>query len=971
LDCISVLVCRSFAEGAKDERMNDETIRVLSIEDSPADAMLIQERLANAQRIGWDLPRFEIKHVNCLAAALKQLSATAQEGGDGVDVVLSDLDLPDSQADETVAALREHIPNRPLVVLTGREDEALARKSVRAGVQDYLYKKEATGSLLARTMMNAVERQKSKQALQEAHDVLERRVEERTAELTKTSERVTNVLESISDGFIAMDQDLVVTYFNAAAERLLGREREEVIGRNLFEAFPEARGSIFEEKYTEAVRERTSVAFETYFGEEPYENWYDVKVRPYEDGITAYFRVITERKKREMKQKRTIRELRIITDAITEASRIEDVDEMCELIGETIHEANEDAYVIVSLYDRGLDAIRVRAMAGTDRTFDRALKRFGEDLSGLLTVRLSEMDGETRPYVPGELACVAGGLHTLLGGKAPRDACREIEDMANIGSVYTVGFDLEGKSYGGIAILLPEGDAIKYGRAVETLASHFSVVMRRRQAEEALRKSEDWLSTTLRSIGDGVIATDDRGCVRLMNPVAEALTRWDENEAIGEPLGEVFDIVNEQTGERAENPVERVFREGAIVGLANHTVLVAKDGTRCSIADSAAPIRGEDGNIRGAILVFRDVTEERRAEERLTFQSMLLDQIQDMVTATDLEGRITYVNEAECRAFGKTSEELIGQHVAEYGEVPERGATQQEILDSTLTEGRWRGEVINVIEDGREITLDCRTWLVHNEHGEPVGMVGISTDISERKEIEGQVKRYAAELERSNRELEQFGYVISHDLRTPLRRVRSYLDLLEERCGDQLDARASKYVDRAVEGIGRMEAMIGGLLDLSRVETQGRAFAPTDVEMILEDTLRLLGPEVEESGAEVTQDPLPIIMADRAQLAQVFQNLIANAIKFRREGIPPRIHIAAEREGDEWVFSVVDNGIGIDPEQVERIFQIFQRLHTEEEYEGMGIGLALCRRIVERHGGRIWVESEIGEGSTFTFTLPA
>ena len=273
--------------------MNDEIIRVLSIEDSPADAMLIQERLANAQRIGWDLPRFEIKHVNCLGAALKQLDATVQEGVDGVDVVLSDLDLPDSQADETVAALREHIPNMPLVVLTGREDEALARKSVRAGVQDYLYKKEATGSLLARTMMNAVERQRSKQALQEAHDVLERRVEERTAELTRTSERVRNVLESISDGFIAMDQDLVVTYFNAAAERLLGREREEVIRRNLFEAFPEARGSIFEQKYTEAVRERKSVAFETYFGEEPYDTWYDVKVRPYEDGITAYFRGAT------------------------------------------------------------------------------------------------------------------------------------------------------------------------------------------------------------------------------------------------------------------------------------------------------------------------------------------------------------------------------------------------------------------------------------------------------------------------------------------------------------------------------------------------------------------------------------------------------------------------------------------------------------------------------------------------------
>jgi light-regulated signal transduction histidine kinase (bacteriophytochrome) len=165
--------------------------------------------------------------------------------------------------------------------------------------------------------------------------------------------------------------------------------------------------------------------------------------------------------------------------------------------------------------------------------------------------------------------------------------------------------------------------------------------------------------------------------------------------------------------------------------------------------------------------------------------------------------------------------------------------------------------------------------------------------------------------------------------------------------------------------------MIHALLDLSRVETRGQAFAPTDVEEVLEQTMNALGQTIQENDTVVTHDPLPPVMADKAQLGQVFQNLITNAIKFRKEDEAPRIHISAEQEDDERLFCIRDNGIGIDPEQKERIFQVFQRLHTEEEYPGLGIGLALCKRIVERHGGRIWVESEVGEGSRFYFTLPA
>jgi PAS domain S-box-containing protein len=266
--------------------------------------------------------------------------------------------------------------------------------------------------------------------------------------------------------------------------------------------------------------------------------------------------------------------------------------------------------------------------------------------------------------------------------------------------------------------------------------------------------------------------------------------------------------------------------------------------------------------------------------------------------------------------------------------------------------------------------LDTGKVLVRDEAGTPLRIVGIHQDITERKEAEEQLARYAADLQRSNEELEHFAHIVSHDLQEPARIVEGYLELLEGRCGGKLDEKAISYIRQARESAARMQQMIRALLNLSRVGRRDQDLAPTDVEALLERTLRALQRAVEETGAEVTHDPLPTVMADEAQLGQVFQNLIANALKFRRESVPPHVHISARREGETWLFAVADNGIGIDPQQADRIFEIFQRLHTWEEYPGTGIGLALSRKIIERHGGRIWVESEPGEGATFYFTLP-
>ena len=247
--------------------------------------------------------------------------------------------------------------------------------------------------------------------------------------------------------------------------------------------------------------------------------------------------------------------------------------------------------------------------------------------------------------------------------------------------------------------------------------------------------------------------------------------------------------------------------------------------------------------------------------------------------------------------------------------------------------------------------------------------VGTCIDITERKNAEETLKQLTDELKRSNEDLKQFASAASHDLQEPLRGIESFIRLLEKRYKGKLDEKADEYLDYVVHDVKRMQMLIKDLLEYSQVSVKGKVFHPVNCSVVLEGALSNLRSAIEESGAEVTYDLLPTVMGDEAQLSRLFQNLIGNAIKFRGKK-PLKIHITAHREGDEWIFSVRDTGIGIDPEQAERIFVIFHRLHSTQEHPGTGVGLAICKKIVERHGGKIWVESEPEKGSTFYFTIP-
>ena len=237
------------------------------------------------------------------------------------------------------------------------------------------------------------------------------------------------------------------------------------------------------------------------------------------------------------------------------------------------------------------------------------------------------------------------------------------------------------------------------------------------------------------------------------------------------------------------------------------------------------------------------------------------------------------------------------------------------------------------------------------------------------REANAELTRKAQELARSNAELEQFAYVASHDLQEPLRMVSSYTQLIMRRYSDRLDGDAREFMEFIVDGSARMKRLIEDLLAYSRVGTHGKELKPIDCETVLEKALVNLRGTIEDNGAVVTHDPLPTADADNSQLVQLFQNLIGNAIKFRGAA-PPAVHVSAEERADVWVFIVRDNGIGIEPQYFERIFMVFQRLHGKAEYPGTGIGLAICKKVVDRHGGRIWVESQPGQGSKFCFALP-
>jgi PAS domain S-box-containing protein len=357
------------------------------------------------------------------------------------------------------------------------------------------------------------------------------------------------------------------------------------------------------------------------------------------------------------------------------------------------------------------------------------------------------------------------------------------------------------------------------------------------------------------------------------------------------------------------------------------------------------------------------------AERQLQLLSTAVESAVNGIAVTDRDARILWVNPAFTRLTGYTQAEALGQNprVLKSGEHPPE--FYREMWATLLRGDAWHGELVNRRKDGSVYHEEMTITPVRAGGAEITHFVAIKQDITERKRAQAELQRTAQDLDRSNRDLEQFAYIASHDLQEPLRAVGGYVSLLQRRFPKHLDAKALEYIHGASEGAHRMARLITDLLAFSRVGTRGGSFAPADLNAVLNEALHNLHATIHTTGAKVTWDALPTLPVDATQMMQLFQNLIGNAIKFQGEQ-PPQIHVGARREDQRWVIFVRDNGIGIDPRYFEQIFQIFQRLHTRNVYAGSGIGLAICKKIVERHGGAIWVESQPGQGSTFFFSLP-
>jgi len=364
----------------------------------------------------------------------------------------------------------------------------------------------------------------------------------------------------------------------------------------------------------------------------------------------------------------------------------------------------------------------------------------------------------------------------------------------------------------------------------------------------------------------------------------------------------------------------------------------------------------------------KELAERQRAQEQFR---RLVESVPNGMIIINREGKIVLINTQTEKMFGYSRQELIGQSVEKL--VPQRFRDQHpgyRKLFFTHPESRSMGagrDLNGLRKDGTEFPVEIGLNPIETEEG--VMVLSALVDISARKHAEEALAKQTRALAHSNEELEHFAYLASHDLQEPLRMINSYLELLQQRYQHKLDATAQEFIGFAVDGAGRMRALIQGLLQYSRVGTHAQPFEPIDCEAVFENAITNLKIIIADSGAVVTHDPLPEVLADSTQLIQLFQNLIGNAIKFRTDK-RPEVHVVANAENGCWRFSVRDNGIGVAPEHQERIFLIFQRLHTRDERPGTGMGLAICKKIVERHGGRIWVESELGKGSVFYFTIP-